>query len=93
VVFPKVVLGGSFGLKNSGSKGRNGLILENSSGREEQCRLGIMENYSGPRRSIGNNIEETYYIDKIFSPCLLSLIAAMMIDYLYAVCEQSRYKW
>jgi len=44
-------------------------------------------------QSIGNDKVETYYIDKMSSPCLLGLIAAKMLRYLYSASEQSQYTY
>jgi len=41
--------------------------------------LDIMVYFEIDRRSTGNDKIKTYYIDKISSPCLLSLIAAKML--------------
>ena len=44
-------------------------------------RLDIIVCFRIDRRSIGNDKIKTYYIDKISSPCLLSLIAAKILRY------------
>jgi len=44
-------------------------------------RLDIIVCFRIDRRSIGNDKIETYYIDKISSPGLLSLIAAKILRY------------
>jgi len=42
-------------------------------------------------QSISNDKVKTDYIDKSSSACLLFLIAAKMLPYLYPVSEQTRY--
>jgi len=87
------LLGCSFGVRYSNSQDLNRFISENSLRRREQCRLDIMVYFGVDCRSIGNDKIKTYYIDKISSPCLLFLVAAKMLQYLYSASEQSRYRW
>jgi len=85
------MLGGSFGVGYSDSLDLNRFISENSLRRREECRLDIMVYFGIDPRNGCNDKIKTYYIDKISSPCLLFLIAAKMLQYLYSASGQSRY--
>jgi len=56
----------------------NHFISENSLSGHKECKLDIRVYFGIDRPSIGNDKLKSYYIDKISSPCLLSLIAAKM---------------
>ena len=74
-----LLLGGSFGVRDSDSYDLNRSISENSLRRRELRGPDILVYFGIDSCSIGNNKIKTYYIDKISSPCLLCLIAAKML--------------
>jgi len=69
----------------------NRSIWENSLRRRELGRPDIIVHFGIDSCSIGNYRIKTYYIDKISSPCLLCLITAKMLQYLYSASDQSPY--